>query len=177
LEHIAQVEGVRLQKGVSDALVQVAEGDLRKAITFLQSAARLVGSMETKKGANEDEMDMDDDDTRAVSVRSIQEIAGVIPIDVLEGLLDAIHPRIPGKVQYDKISKVVEDMVADGWSAAQTVAQLYDRVLYDERIGDLQKSKIAMAFSEVDKRLVDGADEHLAILDLALRVAGVLADG
>ena len=177
LEHIAQVEGVRLQKGVSDALVQVAEGDLRKAITFLQSAARLVGSMETKKGANEDEMDMDDDDTRAVSVRSIQEIAGVIPIDVLEGLLDAIHPRIPGKVQYDKISKVVEDMVADGWSAAQTVAQLYDRVLYDERVGDLQKSKIAMAFSEVDKRLVDGADEHLAILDLALRIAGVLADG
>ena len=33
-----------------------------------------------------------------------------------------------------------------------------------------------MVFSEVDKRLVDGADEHLAILDLALRISSVLAE-
>lgn len=33
-----------------------------------------------------------------------------------------------------------------------------------------------MIFSEVDKRLVDGADEHLEILDLALRTSGVLAE-
>jgi len=33
-----------------------------------------------------------------------------------------------------------------------------------------------MAFSEVDKRLVDGADEHLTILDLALQISNVLAE-
>jgi replication factor C subunit 2/4 len=32
-----------------------------------------------------------------------------------------------------------------------------------------------MVFSEIDKRLVDGADEHLSILDLALRVSGIMA--
>ena len=31
-----------------------------------------------------------------------------------------------------------------------------------------------MAFSEMDKRLVDGADEHLSVLDLALRIGGIL---
>ena len=31
-----------------------------------------------------------------------------------------------------------------------------------------------MAFSEMDKRLVDGADEHLSLLDLALGIAGIL---
>jgi hypothetical protein len=31
-----------------------------------------------------------------------------------------------------------------------------------------------MIFSEVDKRLADGSDEHLSILDMALRIAGVL---
>lgn len=31
-----------------------------------------------------------------------------------------------------------------------------------------------MAFSEMDKRLVDGADEHLSVLDLTLRIAGIL---
>lgn len=33
-----------------------------------------------------------------------------------------------------------------------------------------------MQFSDVDKRLVDGADEHLTVLDLALQVSGVLAE-
>jgi len=33
-----------------------------------------------------------------------------------------------------------------------------------------------MTFSEVDKRLVDGADEHLTILDLALQISNVLAE-
>ena len=33
-----------------------------------------------------------------------------------------------------------------------------------------------MIFSEVDKRLVDGADEHLTILDLTLRTSGVLSE-
>jgi hypothetical protein len=30
-----------------------------------------------------------------------------------------------------------------------------------------------MIFSEMDKRLVDGSDEHLSMLDLTLRIAGV----
>lgn len=45
----------------------------------------------------------------------------------------------------------------------------------DETIPDIQKNKIVLVFSEVDKRLVDGADEHLSILDLAMRIAGILA--
>jgi replication factor C subunit 2/4 len=31
-----------------------------------------------------------------------------------------------------------------------------------------------MVFSELDRRLVDGADEHLSVLDLALRIAYIL---
>jgi replication factor C subunit 2/4 len=44
----------------------------------------------------------------------------------------------------------------------------------NEAIPDIQKNKIVMIFSEMDKRLVDGSDEHLSMLDLTLRVAGVL---
>jgi replication factor C subunit 2/4 len=77
---------------------------------------------------------------------------------------------------YQAIAKVVEDMVADGWSAGQVVTQLYQTVVHDETIPDVQKNKIVIVFSEVDKRLVDGADEHLSILDLALRISGIMAD-
>ena len=48
--------------------------------------------------------------------------------------------------------------------------------MYDDTILDKQKTKIVMAFSDTDKRLVDGADEHLTILDLALQLSGMLAE-
>lgn len=48
--------------------------------------------------------------------------------------------------------------------------------MYDDTLSDKQKTKIVMAFSDVDKRLVDGADEHLTILDLALQISGMLAE-
>ena len=48
--------------------------------------------------------------------------------------------------------------------------------MFDDMILSKHKNKIAMIFSEVDKRLVDGADEHLEILDLCLRIAGTLTE-
>jgi replication factor C subunit 2/4 len=48
-------------------------------------------------------------------------------------------------------------------------------VIQDETIPDIQKNKITLVFSEVDKRLVDGSDEHLSILDLSLRISNILA--
>ncbi|KAF2085604.1 DNA replication factor c subunit [Saccharata proteae CBS 121410] len=187
LEEIAGIEGVRMEDGVTEALVRVSEGDLRKAITFLQSAARLVGAVKApsakeKKGKDEDAMDVDADDTTAddapaVTVPIIEEIAGVIPAPTMDTLFAAMQPTKGKGGVYTAVAKAVEDMVADGWSAAQVVGQLYEMVLYDERIEDLKKNKITGVFSETDKRLVDGADEHLEILDLCLRIAGILADG
>jgi replication factor C subunit 2/4 len=196
LEEIAQAESVALGPGAVEALIGCAEGDLRKAITFLQSAARLQGALGKKAaedGGGEDAMDVDKDaEEGLVTKASIEEIAGVIPEDVISRLVRAMEPKGPRSV-YEEVATVVEDMVADGWSAGQTitqvggyeggphhgtliVAQLYQRIMYDDIIPSKQKTKIVLIFSEVDKRLVDGADEHLEILDLALRIAGIFKE-
>jgi len=47
--------------------------------------------------------------------------------------------------------------------------------VYDDVVTADQKSEIVLIFSDIDKRLADGSDEHLQILDLALRIANVLA--
>ncbi|KAH8159198.1 hypothetical protein CIB48_g9050 [Xylaria polymorpha] len=174
LEEIAEKEGVRLEDGAVDALIRCSEGDLRKAITFLQSAARLVGAVEKGEDEGEDKMDVDDDAGKVVSVKIVEDIAGVIPRSTVERLQKAMQPKSAGAT-YQAIAKVVEEMVADGWSAGQVVTQLYQAVINDELIPDLGKNKITLIFSEVDKRLVDGADEHLSILDLALRISNILA--
>ena len=188
---IAQLENVALEDGVAEELVRVADGDLRKAITFLQSAARLVGAVQavggaTKKGkkkvvVEEDEMDVDTTTTTptstpAISLPIIAEIAGVLPPATLSTFSDSLFPKSSAvrQIRYNEIARVVENMIAEGWSAQQTVGQLYEQIMFDERVEDVKKVRLAGVFSETDKRLVDGGDEHLAVLDLGVRVAGVL---
>ena len=121
LEDIAEKEGVPLEDGAIDALIKCSEGDLRKAITFLQSAARLVGASASKKDSDGDEeMDVD---RKAVTVKIIEDIAGVIPDGTIQNLVEAMRPRSSGEA-YQPVSKVVEDLVADGWSASQVVSQV-----------------------------------------------------
>lgn len=60
------------------------------------------------------------------------------------------------------------------WLTCQ--CQLYQQIVFNDAIPDKQKNRIVMIFSEVDKRLVDGSDEHLAILDLALRISSIIAE-
>lgn len=170
LEEIAEKEGVQLESGAIEALIKCSEGDLRKAITYLQSAARLVGAGTTADGGD-DQMDVD---AKPVTVKIVEDIAGVIPNATISQLVQAIRPRSSGEA-YSSVSEIVEDMVADGWSAGQVVGQLYQTIVYDETIPDVQKNQIVMVFSEADKRLVDGADEHLTILDVSLRISNILA--
>lgn len=176
VEEIAEKEGVGLEEGAAETLIKCSDGDLRKAITFLQSAARLVGAVKVKEDGNEDEdaMDLDEKETKKVTAKSVEDIAGVIPDTTIEALVKAMQPKSKGLV-YEAVAKVVTDIVADGWSATQVVSQLYHSIIYNEVIPDVQKNKITILFSESDKRLVDGSDEHLTILDLALRISNILA--
>lgn len=138
LEDIAENENVNLEVGVVDTLIKCSEGDLRKAITFLQSAARLVGAVKVAQSKanghskkrkiieddeDEDAMDVDGTNDAMVTIRSIEEIAGVIPNDVVDGLLKAMQPSSRGAV-YEAVAKQVTDLVADGWSATQVVTQV-----------------------------------------------------
>ena len=139
LEDIAQNENISLEDGVVDKVIECSEGDLRKAITFLQSAARLVGAVRishsrsngsSKKKILEDDEDEDEDamevdglDKSVVTIKSIEEIAGVVPNKVIEGLLQAMQPRSKGAV-YEDVAKHVTDLVADGWSATQVATQV-----------------------------------------------------
>ena len=123
VEEIAEKEGVRLEDGAADALIKCSEGDLRKAITFLQSAARLVGAVGLKDEDDENAMDVDYKEGKMVTVKSVEDIAGVIPDETIEQLVKAMQPRSKGLV-YEAVAKVVTDMVADGWSATQVVTQV-----------------------------------------------------
>ncbi|KAG8927428.1 hypothetical protein FRC02_008222 [Tulasnella sp. 418] len=64
IEHIAQEEKITIGPEVIDTLISTSEGDLRRSITYLQSAWRLSSAT---------------DPPDPITPRMIQEIAGVVP--------------------------------------------------------------------------------------------------
>ncbi|KAI5306802.1 hypothetical protein KEM56_007060 [Ascosphaera pollenicola] len=191
LEEIIASENLRVDDGVVECLLKSSEGDLRRAITYLQSAARLVGAVDVgndpskgRKGSKDQDddtdmdvdVDVDQEDTKErklITVDIIEEIAGIVPADIINHLSEAAQPSKTHST-FDAVAKATTDLIADGWSASQVLNQLYQSIIFNESIPDIQKNNLLSIFSETDKRLVDGADEHLTVLDLVLRITGVL---
>ncbi|XP_043107917.1 replication factor C subunit 4 [Puntigrus tetrazona] len=138
---ICAKEKLKYSKEGIEALVRVSEGDLRKAITYLQSASRLTTEQE-------------------ITEQVIIEIAGVVPPKVIEALL-----QICSRGTFEKLELAVKDAIDQGYAATNVLNQLHD-VVIDEKLSDRQKSVITEKMAEVDKCLADGADEYLQLLSL-----------
>nr|KAG5699076.1 hypothetical protein BaRGS_017759 [Batillaria attramentaria] len=73
LNHICKEEGVQIGDTAMQTLMKVSEGDMRKAVMFLQSASRLCGQ--------------DDPITDSI----IMDITGVVPEDMVDEIIKACH--------------------------------------------------------------------------------------
>lgn len=190
IAEILKAEDVAYQDGVIDLTLKLADGDLRKALQLLQSAARLVGATATvenglssKRGRKNKVIDDDDEEMvdadsdkppkKTITPAILNEIAGVVPPDVVE---DLVSVMMKGASQnYGRLSSTVEDMVASGWAATEVLGSLYQKLIYDDLISSQKKCKILPIFSLMDKRLLDGSEETLSILDMVCQIATILA--
>ncbi|KAG0052159.1 hypothetical protein BGZ83_002932 [Gryganskiella cystojenkinii] len=152
LDFICAQENVKISPEATLSLIRISEGDLRKAIMYLQSASRLIGK------------------DNEIGVDVIADIAGTVPEDVIDGLEACWRTK-----DYNKISSQVMDVVADGHSASRVLAQLHSRLLRTDSLSSIQKAQIAEVFGDMDKALCDGADEQLQLLNMMTRVATIAA--
>ncbi|CAA3009898.1 replication factor C subunit 2 [Olea europaea subsp. europaea] len=140
--YICKEEGLHLDSEALSTLSSISQGDLRRAITYLQSAARLFGS--------------------AISSKDLISVSGVIPGEVVQALFLACKSG-----NFDLANKEVSNLIAEGYPVSQMLSQLYDVVVEADNISDEQKARICKKFAEADKCLIDGADEYLQLLDVA----------
>lgn len=170
LQYIQKEEDIRLEEGVLGEVLKIASGDLRKAITFLQSAARLHCRLAIAD--KEGDLDLTGDegnDADLITVKSIREIAGSVPEDILKGLLKVAETK-----NFQKIFKIVDDAILEGWSGVEIVNQLHDELILNDLYSPEQKNELSQILFETDQRLSNGTDEHLQILNLITKVSKVL---
>lgn len=120
LRDICAKENVKCNNETINMLIDVSEGDLRKAITYLQCAARLTGGKD-------------------ITEQVIVEISGAVPSDLIDGLLAACHSS-----SFEKLEIVVKNMINDGYAATQLINQLHELIIDKEDLSDQQKSAITL---------------------------------
>ena len=120
LSQIAQAEGINVTKPVLDTLISTSSGDLRRAITYLQSASRLATSSTPPT---------------PIIPAEIQEIAGVVPDTVIndfarvlgievDDAMDTDDAPKQQKVGFDPIRREVTMLMREGYSASQIISQV-----------------------------------------------------
>lgn len=166
LDTIAAAEGVALPAAARDALVDASGGDLRRAITLLQSASR---------GAAADE---------ALSAEAVAAAACTLPAGVVAGLEAAAASG-----QFPAVRAAVEALVGGGYAATAVLEELGRRLSASGKgkegpegkgggapadgaaggvaaMDDLQKAAVAVKLADAERRLIDGADELIQLLDV-----------
>lgn len=195
IEEILRLEGVNYDQGVVEKALLVSDGDLRRAINLLQSAARLAGAVAgagatnghtTKKGRKKKVVDDEDEEmadadtdgdaskTAAIKVSDIDEISGIFPPEIAEQLIGVLQQG--NTRNYNAVAAQISDIAASGYSANEVLLALYNKIIYDDMVDSKKKYKLTLLFSEMDKRLIDGVDEHLTMLDMSLQIAGLLVE-
>ncbi|XP_017769921.1 PREDICTED: replication factor C subunit 4 [Nicrophorus vespilloides] len=143
LEFICKEENVKFDEESLKALVDTSGGDMRRAITCLQSCAKLRGS----------------DDL--IKIEDVYEVTGVVPSKWLDQFV-----AVCKKGDYDGLSNFLNTMMYEAYSGLQMLEQLNEIVVHSDLFNDKQKGFIGAKLGLVGYRLQDGGSEYLQLLDI-----------
>lgn len=147
LQFICREENVQIDNEVFDIIVDISDGDMRRAITTLQSCFRL------KVGQGN------------ITKNDIFEMSGLIPGEYLSEFLDVCK-----KGDYSKLEEYVKNIQYEAYSIAQFFDQFNDYVITNSALPCKQKAIICDKLGECCFRMQEGGSEYLQIMDLGCTI-------
>jgi replication factor C subunit 2/4 len=167
------VEHVQLDEGAMQTIMTVSEGDMRKAVTYLQSAHELAG----KKNS--------------ISSDIVLDVAGQVLSHFFLISLSQIHPELLSSLwnilssrstSFDSMRSCVTDIILEGYPLTDILAKLHDDIITRDDFTDLDKALICDKIAQVtnpplpplphalllkaDQCLIHGASELFQLTDV-----------
>lgn len=133
-----------------EAMLRVSGGDMRKAITFMQSASALYDRVITPEG--------------------VVEISGIFPDKDLEATLAAVK-----RGSLDSARKAAANIIASGYALSSVLERFSEAIIADAALKADAKAAIVEKIAIAEKRLADGADEELQLVDVLAHAARAVA--
>lgn len=146
LVYICQNENVTYTNDkVLRHLIEFCDGDLRQAITTLQSAYRLAGSGKS--------LDLD----------LIHEVSGYIPRRYINKFKAVCKSK-----SIERMHEFIADLISEGYTASQFLNQTHDWLLTDNlHLADSSLAKMIQAIELAEHRFCNGSDEYIQLMFVA----------
>ncbi|XP_063702322.1 replication factor C subunit 4 [Culicoides brevitarsis] len=142
LQLISDSELIKVDPEALKAIVGISGGDMRRAITTLQSCYRLKGN------------------ENAITETDILEISGFVPPKYLEKFLSACKSG-----DFKQLEEFVEDFLYEAFSIGQFFEQFNEFIVFHDGLTDKQKAGILDRLGECCFRLHNGGSEYIQIMD------------
>ena len=145
LKLIAEKEGLEVAgDDAYETLVDISGGDLRKAITFLQSASI----------------------TGQITTEVLREISGCPNQDQVQNFLRLCVEKRP----WNEVEEATVDLVLSGFDLTQVMEMLCQMVITAGDIPEDAKAKVLMKIAEADGLITNRADPQLQFLSIAAAI-------
>lgn len=184
LEYICGKESIDVDRNILKEILRISEGDLRRAINYLQSVSRLLSTDSDGHNAKDADNDVEmldaGPDSHQSTREQVREMFGFMPLDTLSEFVGLLEKKDLNKIFefiFDKISK-------EGYNGSILIESLHDKLLLgstsDEetdlslRLSNNQKNAISKVLFDTDCRLTEGCDEGIQILNCAVKISRIL---
>lgn len=155
LRLIATKESIQMDDDSLETLMANAKGDLRQAITLLQSASCLFTD-------------------RMLGSQQINELTGMLSLDYAKEIVNTCK-RAASEHSIDLLQRTVDEMISNAIPSCNALERVCEAILADESILGHVKAAIYVEMIAVDKRMVDGADERIQLLHMLTIITSCLA--
>jgi replication factor C subunit 2/4 len=135
---ICKEENVQVSGEALETLITLSKGDMRCAVTMLQTAVNFYGD---------------------VDKAAIIEIACAVPDSAVMKMF-----RTAQNGTQAEVATAVKEFFQEGYSGVQCLEQLLELVLGEPLVSDAKKAEITLLMSQVSQRLTEGCDEELQML-------------
>lgn len=149
LKNISKHENIKYNLKVLNYIYKVSVGDLRKAITMLQSAYYISGNN--------------------ITVASIEYIIGIISTDRLMEYVTILE-----KKDHNQIDNFCNNMNKESYSNYLIINQIFNQFMYSINIDDNKKAKIIKTITDSYYNLINKSDYNLEFINLSYKISDIL---
>ncbi|XP_060533554.1 replication factor C subunit 4 [Cylas formicarius] len=153
LRYISQEEGVLVTDEVLKSLVEASSGDMRRAITALQSCANLIGK------------------DSYITLESVYDVMMVVPHQWVVDLIGMCQ-RNEG---IEKVIAFTDKLTLEAYPTQKILEQFNDILVNSDEFADSQKAEIGEYLSEVSFRSMHSKVDFIHLLDLILNIQNIIS--
>lgn len=153
LREIAENENFVISNEVLDKIIDLANGDVRSGINTLQ----FMKYVYEEKGE--------------ITVEDIYETTNYLPVSVIDDVWKKCIEN--NKATFKEIKQEALFLKQRGYSVNSILNRLSKRVIESNNFSDSQKALISINISNIEKRLIDGSNEYIQLLNILAYIQGI----